>query len=71
MKELSGGKMAIRQVILMVRHVKTITNFVISGLFFCLFTHPQLSLEIRIISEDQLTLFPCPTMMMLESKNFI
>ena len=31
MKELSGGKMAIRQVILMVRHVRTITNFVISG----------------------------------------
>ena len=63
--------MAIRQVILMVRHVKTITNFVISGWFFCLVTHPQLSLEIRIISEDQFTLFPCPTMRMLESKYFI
>ena len=63
--------MAIRQVILMVRHVRTITNFVISGWFFCLVTHPQLSLEIRIISEDQLTLFPCPTMRMLKSKYFI
>ena len=31
----------------------------------------MLSLEIRIISEDQLTLFPCPTMRMLESKYFI